>query len=309
MNKYANYHIGQDVEIYDNDGDFVFAGIITKMGTFHACVNDYITGENNDVSYDFIYRKGIKKKSDSSAPSEIIKDEEREGKKFVLSKQTKNADGNMSVMYEITVDGKVIWESEQITTNIYDSENGWSSPDDFDSNKLELIQQTAESGFDIIVESYTNMKDLVQQDIQSEPEEGGEGSGEETAPKGEPAFAPGEEPDDMSGGDVGGGGDMSLEDNEEFSEEGVEEDGGAEPFAEEPTEEPQEEVTSASVEYPSFSRSILSGKKDRRLHNNPEHRINPILRNEMERKNIDSGDTHDIELADKLKNFDYGNSK
>ena len=55
-----------------------------------------------------------------------------------------------------------------------------------------------------------------------------------------------------------------------------------------------------------FTESVYKTKTDDRLHNNPQHRLNPILREEMGRRGIDSGNTNDLELSKKLKNFDYG---
>ena len=114
----------------------------------------------------------------------------------------------------------------------------------------------------------------------------------------------------MIGGDEGdtleGDG---AEAGDTVEEGGESEVGGADPFAEEPEDALP---LAASLDRPSFARSILAEKirlkGDERLHGNPEHRLNPALREEMKRRNIDSGDTHDIELSERLKDFDYGKS-
>ena len=314
MNGYQNHYIGEPVSIVDNHSNFIFAGIITKLGTLHAVVNERDTGYNHDVVYDMIQKKGAITKT---AQAEIIKEDEQDGKKFILSKDETNIDGKLSVKYEVTVDGESLWESEEIVTNVYDVEKGWSAPDDFDENKLDLIQQTAESGFDMLVQSYTNVRGMIESEMS--PTEGEGEPGAEDTPEGKPAFAPGEGPDSAAAGGGSGGGAVML-DGEEGDviegesaegedvdgEAGGDEAGGVEPFAEEPVEE----VISASLGQSSFSRSILAGKQgDDRLHGNPQHRLNPALREEMARKGIDSGNTNDLELSDKLKDFDYSKSK
>ena len=49
-----------------------------------------------------------------------------------------------------------------------------------------------------------------------------------------------------------------------------------------------------------------SRKQANELLRNPQHRINPILRAEMDRRHIDSSETNDLELAEDLKDFDFG---
>lgn len=306
MSGYQEHYSGEPVNVIDTNGNFIFSGIITKLGTFHATVNEATTGENHDLVYSMIQKRNTMKKT---AQAEIIKEEEKEGKKFILSKEENNVDGKLSVRYEVTVDEKVVWDSEEIVTNVYDVEKGWSAPDDFDETKLDLIQQTAESGFDMVVDSYDNMKEIVEEELAPPEPAEVDVEAEEEVPEGEPAFAPGEEPE----AGVGGGAAM-IGGEGEFPEEGEEVDveaeaGGAEPFAEEPIEE----TTAASLEKPSLSRSVIAEKVkvkgDDRLHGNPQHRLNPALRAEMERRGIDSGETHDIELAEKLRDFDYSKPK
>ena len=73
-----------------------------------------------------------------------------------------------------------------------------------------------------------------------------------------------------------------------------------------PHKPPEEDEDEAEEKLASKKHSAK--KEDRRLHGNPQHRLNPILRAEMERRGIDSGETSDLELAEKLKGFDYGKS-
>ena len=309
MKTYNDYKQGEQVNIYDNK-NFVFAGIITKLGSVHASVTDNV-GESFDVPYDMIYKHNTKQAMVKTAQAEIINETEKEGKKFLLIKDETNVDKTLSVTYMVKVDEQVVWESENIITNVYDTENGWSQPDDFDENKLDLIQQSAESGFDMVVDSYDNMINIAEEAITPVVEPGTEGD----VAVGEPAFAEDAAEGDMGGG--GGGGATMLNDiggedvGDTVGEDGSPGDviddslpdsdvGGPESFATEPME------VETSLERTSFSRSIISNKitaKDR-LHNNPEHRLNPALRKEMETKNI-SSDTNDIELAEKLKDFDY----
>ena len=320
MNTYREHYAGEPVNIIDSAGNFIFSGIVTKVGTFHATVNESETGYNLDVVYSMINKRSTIKKT---AQAEIIKEDEKEDKKFILSKTESNVDGKLSVKYEVTVDGKMMWKSEEIVTNVYDNEKGWSAPDDFDENKLDLIQQTAEAGFDMVVESYDNMRELVEQDMMPSPdEEAG------ATPTGKPAFAPGTGPKSKEAPSGGGGGgatmiggepgdtideageagDMVGLDGEEAEVSDENAAGGVVPFAAEPEEEPL--AMAASLEQPSFARSVLSAKGggDNRLHGNPQHRLNPALREEMKRRNIDSGDTHDIDLSERLKGFDYAKS-
>lgn len=264
-NNFTDHYIGEQVTVHDMDGHFIIGGIITKVGNFHASVVD-TEGTEHDVAYGMIRRAAMPK----TAEHEVIREEEQEGKKFVLSKSEKNVDGSIAVAYEVTVDGKLVWKSEEVVTNVYDFENGWSAPDDFDENKLELIQQTAESGFDMVIQSYENVVDLVREEIAPET---GEAGLPESAPKGKPAFSPDApqlEAEQGGEGGMGGGGEMGvmippegaegaegeevLEPSVEAAEPGA---GGVAPFAEAPAEET---ATAASLQRPSLARSVLSSK-------------------------------------------------
>lgn len=429
-----NHYVGEQVTVFENN-NFVFAGIITKMGSVNASINDYKTNNTYEVSYPFIHTgisTGMHTASvTKTAQAEIINETDKNDKKFLLVKNEKNIDGTLSVAYEVKVDDKMIWESEEIITNVYDVENGWSAPDDFDDNKLDLIQQSAESGFDMVVDSYTNIVNMVDE-AQAVPEELSE-----EVPVGEPAFAADPNTSDAEGGGGGGGGATLL--NTPEGEEGalVGEDGTAGDVIEDPDSDvggPEafgqdlsvETSLEAQAQVPSFARSILGSVakeaidhdpsdpiyedydwlgvisnqipqnimledssidegylltmkdapnlyitlsfnfdnntynlwfnpnngavveniytsedidtvfnyfldiytddeqladflteiaedtkqkkqagKDNRLHGNPEHRLNPAVRKEMDARNIDSGSTNDIELSEELKDFDY----
>ena len=319
-NTYANHYAGQQVSVVDDADNILFAGIITKIGSINACINDSVTGHNYDVPYSMIYAHNTATTKQAfltkQAQAEIISETEKEGKQFVLVKNESNIDGSLSVAYEVRVDDAIIWESETITTNVYDVENGWSAPDDFDDNKLDLIQQSAEAGFDMVVDSYTNMISIVEESAQVVGDPLAEGAPGEVA-IGEPAFA--EDAAELGGGGgatmIGGDADIDMagEEGEVVGEDGSAGDvvdaeaesavGGPEAFGQEPVE------VVTSLERPSFARSIISSTEktssDDRLHGNPQHRLNPALRNEMENKGIDSGNTNDIELSEKLKDFDY----
>lgn len=291
INNRLGYHTGQPVDVYD--GEYLFSGTISTLGTKFASIID-TDGVSYDVDYGCLQpyeKKGFNK----TAQNKPIKEDEKDGKMFLLDRKEDNVDGTMTISYQVTVDGKQIWESEEIVTNVYDVEKGWSPPDDFDENKLDLIQNTAESGFDLLVESYQN----IEESLQTVPTEDGEDK-----PSDVPAFAPGEEPSDTgdAGGFAGGGGGGDMGGGE--MGDVVEEGGEGEEAVVETTEEATEEVPVETEASLSFSRKVAN--KDDRLHNNPEHRLNPLLRSEMEKKDIDSGKTHDIALSEKLKGYDYG---
>lgn len=332
---YNKHYRGEPVRVCDVDGALLLTGTIVRLGSFHAEITDH-DGENHDVAYEFIRSANIKK---TAAPT-VIKEEDKDGKKFVLSKIEDNIDGKISMKYELTVDDQMLWESEEIVTNVYDAENGWSPPDDFDTNKLELIEQMASDGFDMWVQiDPENVSNIFAPTLNPSEEE---------VPKGKPAFAPGTGPDAGDGGgeDGNAAGELVFDGGEpDIAEPEV---GGAAPFAEQPeegavpeegTETPEEapaEATAASLEEPptSFARSIVGsvvptvtatlGEEpptsfvrnivgavvpDDRLHGNPEHRLNPALRAEMRRKGIDSGNTNDLELAKQIREFDYAKPK
>ena len=307
---HLGFHQGQPVEVFSDDS-VLMAGIITKLGSNHAEVTGY-DGNVAEVLYGIMREASL----DKTAQRNRIKEEEKDGQKFVLDKEEKNVDGKMSIRYKVTVDGKEIWSSEELVTNVYDNEFGWSAPDDFDEGKLDLIQKTAESGFDLIVESFKNIQELA-----AAPAAPGSGTGAAPAPEGKPAFAPGTKGEGGGGAGDGGMGGGGMGGGDVVPPAGESETTGVEGETVSDTGVPVEETEKASPEIPAeaetaepvataasltFSRRIVSDKKgDQRLHNNPEHRLNPVLRDEMKRRNIDSGNTNDLELADKLKDFDW----
>lgn len=292
MNYYNIFKRGTVVDIHADDDTFIARGTIITAGTAHASI---ITqeGESADVPYANLRQAGLTKQ----ATIEHVKEEEKDGHTFVLAKEETNKDGVLSVIYRVLVDDKPISESEEIIMNVYDTETGWSAPDDFDENKVELLRSTYESGFDLLVESYSNIAENLQQpvtpDLPKEPEE----------PEGKPAFAPGVSPAGPVD-ETGGATDQAAPgmDGIEGMADEVPEDAGAPEDTGSAAAEPAGEVVSSSR---SFARSVLGSKGDNRLHNNPQHRLNPFLRAEMDRRGIDSGNTNDIELAEKLKSFDY----
>ena len=269
MNDYSNYHVGEQVTVHDSNGDLLTAGIITKLGTLHATVVDPDSGENYDLVYSMLRKQGTRK----LANHEVLQEEEQEGKKFILSKNEKNIDGKITVSYEVSVDEKKVWESEEVVTNVYDYEQGWSAPDDFDENKLDLIQQTAEAGFAMIVESFDNVVELAKGEQQPPT---GAAALPESAPKGKPAFAPDAKDlggEDMGGGGGGGGGAgggvapegaPAPEKEGEPGAEGEEKEEPGKPPNPAPFATPVEETrAAASLQRPSFARSILSSLEDK----------------------------------------------
>jgi hypothetical protein len=293
-NAYDEYKKGTVVDVLDEDGSVLCSGTITAQGTAFATVVTQ-TGASYDIPYPMLRKAaGIKK----TAGNEGIKEEDNEDHHFVLSKEEENKDGVMSVKYKLLVDDEVVSESEEIVMNVYDSEFGWSEPDDFDENKVELLKSTYESGFDLIVESFAN----IEKHIIKTQEEAAKPKSPKT-PEGTPAFVPGVTPKKP----------VEKEEEPETGNEAAGPEAKAEPAGEEAeTEKPQEETTEvvgASLERPSFARSILAAKQeDDRLHNNPQHRINPLVIQMMKNKGIASGDTNDLELADALKNYDFGDA-
>jgi hypothetical protein len=297
-----DFYKGQQVKVDDT------FGIITAVGSKHLSVT-FANGECDDVPYSAIKTASIPKQA-----QRVIKEEEAEGNHFLLVKEEVNKDGEMSITYKITVNDKDIWTSEEIIINVYDHESGWSAPDDFDENKLDLIQSNAEAGFDLLVDSYQTIQDTIQESLPS--------AQEPAKPKDVPAFAPGEgstktpkgEGTPLPEGAVIPGGasaepKIEPEDDSKESTDTKNPEEGAE-FGES-GEDTTPESTAASIQ--PFTRKIAEraakvkkGEKDNRLHGNPQYRLNPILRAEMERRKIPSGDTHDIELAEKLKHFDWG---
>ena len=292
--EHKGFKIGEPVDVIDShsDGELLTSGTITALGSKSTSVIDDV-GNEFDVPYGMLKSATVK-----TAQNNVLKQEEKDGKQFVLEKHEDNLDGKLSVIYTITVDGQKTWESEEVITNVYDVEEGWSPPDDFDDNKLELIQNTAEAGFELLVESYQNIEEQIKEGV---PADGTEEGAEDTAAD-VPAFAPGEGPSNGGGGGGAGGGGEPLAEEDVVDEVGDEEAEVPEGEAP-PAEAPAEETATAS-----YSRKITSKKKegDDRLHRNPQHRLNPLLRAEMDRRGIDSGTTHDIELSEKLKDFDYG---
>jgi hypothetical protein len=309
--KYEIYKIGSVVDIVHED-KIVVSGTIVSAGTDHVEVT-CAKGMTYEVPYCMLKTRASAtpiKSKEVRASNTVIKEEEKDGKKFKLIKDDANTNGKRIVQYKIMADDVKIWESEETLTNTYDEENGWSSPDDFDSSKLDLIDQKAQSGFDLMVESYSTIEENVAQDLISP-----EGDGEEIEPEtGVPAFAPGEGPNastntsedlSLSEGDMSGGGEGAIEDvlGEPASSdsESVPEAGLDANLEEQPVE--------ASL---NFRRSILTHatkkakkKSASELLRNPQHRINPITRKLMQEKNLDSSTLNDIELADKLKDSDW----
>lgn len=382
---FNDFRKGDTVHVLD--GDVVTAsGIIVRTGSVAHIVG------GDGVTFYSAYDKLVKADRVVVAQQNILKQEEKDDHVFVLQKIEDNAAGEMSIKFIITVDDEQVYESEEVVTNTYDMENGWSAPDDFDDNKLELMQNTAESGFDVLVESYTNIR---------ESATNAPATGEDAdAPADVLAFAPGEgsgagagaDAGSGGGGGGGGGGEMPVDEGGEAEAEVADEEGAAveeAPVGEEPV--PVEEV---GASLGGFKRSILSSRRkragydetmefflklkndpgyvptteeqaqvfeflnergydkthgkfrrflqdqssglgggqvarklwlvmedeadevsasikrssktDNRLHGNPQHRLNPNLRAEMARRGIDSGNTNDLELAEKLKGFDYG---
>lgn len=314
MDGYNNFVRGSLVDVVDDDGSILTTGTVIRTGSRHVAVTTE-EGETHDVPLAMVRQAGLSKQ----ANKEVLKEEEREGRKFTLVREEQNKDGQLSVVFKVFLNDKPISESEELITNVYDAENGWSAPDDFDENKLDLIKSTYESGFDLIVDSYENIEQAI-----SETTAIPEGGEEPVEPQGKPAFAPGTGPaagaaSDMggagAGGDMGGAGEEPPAEGGEAGAEGEAEDTvGPEPHAapagETPAEAPAEaagEATAASLERRSFARSIICTRKiASELLRNPQHRINPVLRSEMERRGIDSGSTNDLELADELRDFDFG---
>ena len=373
MQSYTGFTQGQAVDLVDS-GEILARGTIIRTGSAHACVT-FDDGQTYDVPYDMLRQAGQVR----TAAKEVLREEEQDGRVFQLVKEESNKDGRLAMQFKVFMGDQVISESEELVTNVYDQENGWSAPDDFDENKVDLIKSTYESGFDLLVDSYAN----IEQSITNVQAEQAEADAVPAEPAGEPAFAPGASPapEGGAGGDAGGGeaGEGAM------PEEGGDAAGGPEAAAApagEPAEapEPAGEATAASLERRSFARSVLSardtdaaievraddllfqisqlgggvydrspigrdglvalhkgtrkvweGPKEQmasyltdmlnsikkyrlgsrkhgsaELLRNPQHRINPILRQEMDRRGIDSASTNDLELADSLKNFDFG---
>ena len=311
MNAYDMFKKGSLVEATDPDDGYVIKGTVVQQGTTFARVVD-ASGDSFDIPYNMLRTAGIKK----NATLETIKEEEKDGNKFALVKEEVNKDGVLAVTYRIMVNEKPIQESEEIVMNVYDSEFGWSEPDDFDENKVDLLKSTYESGFDLLVESYGNIeKNIKEAPVDKE-------LGAPTPPQGKPAFAPGTAPKsapEAPAGGSGGGGGGSMG-GEGAAPEGEDADKGGAPVTvgedtvakdEAPKSEAPAggtEAVGASLHRTSFARSILASAKDDRLHNNPQHRINPLLRQKMEEEGIDSGNTNDLELADELSTYDFGDA-
>ena len=369
MKPYEGYAKGNIVEVVDGD-NILATGTIVRTGSNHAAVVSEMGG-TYDVPYDLLRMANHTRR----AAKEIIREEEHEGRKFVLVKEESNKDGQLAVQFKVLLDDKPISESEELVTNVYDQENGWSAPDDFDENKLDLIKSTYESGFDLLVDSYAN----IEQSITDTQQEQAEAELETPAePQGEPAFAPGAEPAEEPTPEGGLGGAAGAAPAAEPAPEDAGAAAGGPEAQAAPAGEPAA-ATAASLERPTFARSVVGSKinwtrnglmdylatdgqtyeveyavteyaDERRgydvefesedmsdemvdqegdairdqvidhaiankkqaktasteLLRNPQHRINPLLRQEMARKGIDSATTNDLELADALKDFDFG---
>jgi hypothetical protein len=285
---------GELLNIFDSQGNKILTGTLVSEGSDHMVVADVETGHNYIVESSFVKTAGKK-----YASTDVLKKDEKEGKTFILTRSEENKNNEISVKYVITANDKPIWESEEIITNTYNAEFGWSPPDDFDENKLDLIEQKAENGFELMVESFDTFKENISQ-TEAVPE----------SPKGSPAFAPnktepGNKPSAAPAAPSGGGTNLGTPPTGAPAGEAPE---GAAPEGEAPKGETKEapkegtppmETTTSKT----YKRSILSGKQD--LLTNPEHRINPILRDEMKKRHLDSAQLNDLELADRLKDFSF----
>ena len=301
MKDFELYTQGSRVNILDIDDRAILAtGTVISQGSNHARITTD-AGASYDIPYDM-----LSPLKTCQASAEVIKEEERDGHKFTLVKEESNKDGELTMQFKVLVDGasEPISVSEELVTNVYDQENGWSAPDGFDENKAELIKSTYESGFDVIVDSYNNIAKQITDTkaVEEQAEQPAE-------PQGEPAFAPGAEPAptpvDMGGGEGADMGEGVIDEGAEVAPEG---DLAGGPEAQAAPAGETGEVAAASLHRPSFSRSILSGKvQASELLNNPAHRLNPILRKELDRRGVDGAELNDLELAALLKDFDWGN--
>jgi hypothetical protein len=289
MKPYDGYKRGQLVDIADGE-DFVARGTIVSIGSEHATVT-LATGASYDVPYQLLRQSSLAKQ----AAAEVIREEEKDGKIFTLVKEETSKDGKLAVQFKVLLDNEPISESEELVTNVYDVENGWSAPDDFDENKVDLIKSTYESGFDLVVDSYGKIEQNIM-NVQQTPAEA-----IPAEPQGTPAFAPGAEPaeipEETDSGNLAGGPEAAASPAGESGDELPAE-------APETSAEPEApgEATAASLLRQSFARTVLSSNE---LLRNPQHRLNPVLRAEMDRRGIDSGKTNDLELAEELKDFDF----
>lgn len=292
MNAYDQYPIGSQVEVLNGRGVPVVFGTIIRQGTTEAHIIDQ-DGHEFHMPYPLLRNAVLAKTA-----SEVLKEETKNNKKFTLVKEEKNTDGQMSVLYRVLVNDKQVSESEEVILNVYDPEYGWSAPDGFDENKVELLKNTFESGFDLMVESYDNIeRQVLEQQTKPKAED------LPKEPVGKPAFVPGSQPKAPDKPEAEAT-DQTAAPTPESEDLGLDE--ATEPEAG-PAPEAQTEIVGASLEPTSFARSILSSKQVEasELLRNPQHRLNPILRDEMDSRGIDSGETHDLELADKLQDFDY----
>jgi len=286
---------GELVNIFDSSGNKILTGTILSEGTDHVIVNDVETGQNYSVASSL-----VKTSSKKYAATDVLKKEEKEGKTFILTRSEENKNNEVSVKYVITANDKPIWESEEIITNTYNAEFGWSPPDDFDENKLDLIEQKAENGFELMVESFETFKENISQTETVAP-----------APKGQPAFAPnktepGNKPSAAPAAPTGEANLGTPPMGEGEAPEGVPDGAEGAPEAPKPDAKPEAKPEAAPLETKtslSYKRSVLSAKQDLLI--NPEHRLNPILRDEMKRRHLDSAQLNDLELADKMKDFSY----
>lgn len=284
INHYKGYSTGSVVDVLFQD-EVIDRGTIVSLGSHHASV--VCAGICHDVAYNQIRNTQIKTAQNNTIKSDVLDDKE-----FKLIKDEDSSNQRLVVKYKILSGEDIIWESEEVITNVYDSEYGWSAPDDFDQQKLDMIQQKAEMGFDLLMESYDGIVDSmdmgsVSEDRDSIDSKDRESDEDPEEPEGEPAFAPGEGPD-------GGGADIDLDiDTNDTSDTG-----------EEVAIEDAVEETEAS--YNPFKKSILASmKRASELLRNPQHRISPITRKLMKEKGIDSGSTNDLDLAEQLSGSDY----
>lgn len=281
--EYNGFRVGDRITMVSGN----YATIVS-LGSAHITAVDNL-GNSIDMRYPQT-KSAIKK----TAQDSTIKSDDIDGREFSLIRDEDSSNQKLVVQYRIVSGEDTIWESETITTNVYSSEYGWSAPDDFDEQKLGMIQQKAEMGFDLLMESYSGIVDSVSEEVsvsdtKKDSEEDADGDVEE--PKGEPAFAPGEGPEPGLDSDM----DTDIDSDDSL-------EGGSEEVA---IEDIGEDTAEAGLNA-NFSRSILSSmERATELLRNPQHRISPITRKLMKERGIDSGSINDIELADALKDSNY----
>jgi len=155
---------GATVAVLSETGAVAYSGVVTAVGSKHAMVVDQV-GREHIAALDAVHV--VTGSHVKLGGKEVIKEEDKDGKHFQLLKEEVNTDGQLSVMYQILVDDDVVSESEPIILNVYNQETGWSVPDDFDENKVELAKTMYESGFDLFVESYNDIEEQILTNMQT----------------------------------------------------------------------------------------------------------------------------------------------